>query len=569
MGKRLRRNIKATIFIIILLSISMDSRAYFGQNEDYLLTDVKPDGRGKMHYLEFVSQETYTVKAGDTLWDIAQDYWGSGTYYQKLISDNEDVVDVLEQLMPGTELQLEKTLYTKVGIGDYISQDQFGYELIVDEEAFGLEDIYGKRQFHSPYRIYASVPYENDLKEADPYVHWDAFKDEVKRCGTDICGDLVSDLSFERYQVTGIGSLCGYQFTFDAGDREYVILAYFCYNSTTQSEAFALCDKELCTESTLALARGKTFYAAVRFLDPGVYYVKAQDYVGAQDWNYPQLRNPFVNAMQRLYSGPLKKVEDYPNDYVIEWKEPELEKLVREELSGLWQLTKEEKQAFMERGVTAGDLAAIEEMELSYYSVDNDSEEEYLRVRLNKSEDNGTDITLRPPVKARLLGSLDDLRHFRGLKSLDITLRTPCITGLSWREDLTDLQVLSMDIYSADTQVKDVDFLGKLPNLRTLRMGGWYWKKEYNEYFEGITDLSILRSCPHLAYLTLKTGNVESYDFLADLPEIHYLYLSRIWGEKNVVPDESLLPNARFIEIYGEQVRFENGDGYDPPYNLR
>ncbi|MDE6184229.1 MAG: hypothetical protein K2G39_02195, partial [Lachnospiraceae bacterium] len=283
----------------------------------------------------------------------------------------------------------------------------------------------------------------------------------------------------------------------------------------------------------------------------------------AEEWDYPQLRNPFVNAMQRLYSGPLEQVEDYPDDYAIEWREPEFEKLVREELAGLWQLTEEEKQAFMERDVTASDLAGIEEMELSYYSIEHGGEEEYLRVRLNGSADNGSDITLYSPVEERLMGTLEDLRHFRELKSLNLMLRAPSITDLSCIENLTNLRVLDMNIHSADTKVKDVDFLGKLTNLRTLRMGGWYWKAEYNEYFEGITDLSILRNCPHLAYLTLKAGNVESYDFLGDLPDIYYIYLSEVRGGKNIVPEESLLPNACFIDIYGEQVRYENGVGYD------
>ena len=75
--------------------------------------------------------------------------------------------------------------------------------------------------------------------------------------------------------------------------------------------------------------------------------------------------------------------------------------------------------------------------------------------------------------------------------------------------------------------------------------------------------MSILRNCPHLAYLSLATGNVESYDFLGDLPEIHYISLYRIAGGKNIVPDESLLPNACFIEFYGNSVRFEHGEGYE------
>ena len=123
-----------------------------------------------------------------------------------------------------------------------------------------------------------------------------------------------------------------------------------------------------------------------------------------------------------------------------------------------------------------------------------------------------------------------------------------------------------MNIYSADAQVKNLDFLGKLTNLRKLYIGGWFWELEYNkgnEYYRGITDLSILRSCPHLAYLSLETGNVESYDFLGNLPEIYYISLYEMSDGKNIVPDESLLPNACFIEFYGDCVRFEHGEGYE------
>lgn len=471
MGKGLRWSGKAAFFLIMLLGASIDSHAYFGQNEDYFLTDEKPEDRESGHYLEFVSEETYTVESGDTLWNIAEDFWGNGTYYQKILADNGEVVSIPEHLMPGVELKLEKTLYTKAGIEDYIDHDQFKNDLIVGKEAFDLEDSFGRKYFEPPYCIYASVPYENDLKEADPYMHWEEFKEEVNRCSREICGELVSDLSFERYRVTGIGNLCGYHFTFDAGDKEYVIMAYFCYNRTTKSEAFALCEKENCTKTMLQLVRGKTIYAAVRFLDPGVYFVKDQDYVGAEEWHYPQLRNPFVDAMQSLYSGPLAQVKDYSEDYPIEWKEPAFEKLVREQLVSLWQLTEEEKQAFMERDVTAGDLAGIEEMELSYYSIENGGEREQLYLLLNGKTGNGSEMTLYPPVKEHLMDTLEDLRHFCGLKNMELTLRAPSITDLSYLGNLAELRVLDMDIYSADTQVENVDFLGKLTNLRTLCMG--------------------------------------------------------------------------------------------------
>lgn len=187
--------------------------------------------------------------------------------------------------MPGMELDLEKTLYLNVGIEDYINEEQFGFDLLVEGDAFEIDHSLGLKNYRLPYCIYASVPYVNDFGEADPYVHWEEFEEAVSRCSREICGDLVSDLSFERYQVTGLGNLCGYSFTFDAGDTEYIIMAYFCYNKTTKSEAFALCEKKRCTETVLEMVRGKTCYAAVRFLDPNTYREKLQDYRGADTWN--------------------------------------------------------------------------------------------------------------------------------------------------------------------------------------------------------------------------------------------------------------------------------------------
>ncbi|MDE5596406.1 MAG: hypothetical protein K2J04_01070, partial [Lachnospiraceae bacterium] len=59
------------LFMIGILCIPLHSRAYsgiyFSKNEDYLLTTKKPTNRTEGHYLEFVMEETYTVKSGDTL----------------------------------------------------------------------------------------------------------------------------------------------------------------------------------------------------------------------------------------------------------------------------------------------------------------------------------------------------------------------------------------------------------------------------------------------------------------------------------------------------------------------
>lgn len=557
--KRLSWFIIVLFLIMIFLGTPLHSYAYFGTNDDYLLTTEKPKRGAKWNSLEFVGEEDYTVKKGDTLWGIAKSYFGDGTYCEKILSDNSDVVSTPELLMPGTELKIKKTLYTSVGLSDYIDEDVFKGKILTGAEAFIMGD------FIPPYYIYKSLPYVNDLQDADPYMHWEEFQEEVRACSQKVCGDRVSDLSFERYHVTGIGYLCNYNFTFDAGETEYIIMACFCYNSTTKSEAFALCEKEYCGKRELEEAKGKVFYAAVRYLNPMTYIAKTQEYVGAEDWDYSQIRNPFTDAMQNLYTGPLEQAEDYPDDVVMKWKEPALEELVREELAALWQLTPEEKKAFMERGMTAGDLSKIEELRISYYPDESETEER-LHVQLNGCERNGwhgASVSIEKSEGTGLLATLDDLKKFQELKRLEIILHNTDITDLSDIGELKKLRKLECVIYSEEKRVKSIEFLGNLRNLRTLKLHGMdFWSEKITRFFEDVTDLSILSQCPHLAYLQLNAGNVESYDFLKDLPEIYYFRLDSEKNCKQTEPDESLLPNACFIRCYGDDIRFEWGEGY-------
>lgn len=546
------------ILIGWLVGVPVRSYAYFGKNEDYILSAEQPSDRTEGHFLEFVSEETYTVKEGDTLWGIAEEYWGDGSYYPRIFLDNQEEIAAPDLLVPETELKLQKTLYTRAGLEDYIEREEFGNELLVVPEAFTMED------FVPPYRIFASVPYVNDLQEEDPYIHWEEFQREVGACSEKICGNLVSDLSFERYWVTGIGPLCGYSFTFDAGSKEYIVMAYFCYNATTKSEAFALCEKESCTERELEEAKGKAFYAAVRYLDPGVYYGKTEDYIGWEEWNYPQLRNPFADAMKSLYERPLEQAAKSLDDSVIRWEEPLLEKLVREELAALWRLTAEEKQEFMEREMRQSDLEGIEELKLVYYAGSVKAGGR-LYVQMNGCTENGergAKMVEKSFGSSVRLDTLDDLENFRELKKLELRLRNAAITDLSGLGELVHLRVLKCSIFSEEEQVESLDFLCSMKNLRTLYLGGVYEGK-FTKFFDNITDLSVLSNCPRLAYLTLVMENVESWEFLGDLPEIYYFDLDSRRPKNSLAPDEALLPDACFIYFYGgKQIRFEVGEGY-------
>lgn len=568
-----------------MLLCPMQAAAYFGVDEDYLLRTEKPTERGESpyHLLEFVSgdEDGYTVQAGDTLWGIARKYYGSGAAYQKLWEDNADRIDAPETLRIGTRLDLEKTLYVNVGMQDYIHDDEMHSRKMHGPDAWKWEvDGY-------PYQIFSLMSYRSDLEEKDPFRNWEVFQKEVTDCAGRLCGDRVSDLSFERYHVTDVCDFCYYQFVFDGDCGNYLIMAAFVYTGGIENEVFTnqngwgeiipmshqymkneiftVCDLERCSEEKMEEAKGKTFYLAARTIDSLVYLPKMADYVGVDDWNYPELHNPFVQAMRSFCDEQLARPDMVSDQQEIQWQDPVMEQLVRDQLARLWRLTDEERAAFEKRQLTEADLAGVKSLGLY-----EDRDEKVVMLQLCGYEETGDAVLSDKGSYSgdqSVLTTLDDLAHFSGLRRLDISMDASEMTDFSALGELADLRQLRLYMSGAQKKIEneDVTFLGKLTNLRLIYLYGWdYEEGEWRSTgptcsLEKITDLSALGNCKQLAYLKLMTGNVENYDFLGKLPELYYIDLDGQEDMLNLEPDTSLMPNACFIDYYGEQIRHDYG----------
>lgn len=549
-----RRMIICVVCFIALLGLFLivpaRAQAHDTEDESYILRTKKPE-EDEGHYLEFVNpdkEKNYTVQAGDTLWGIAETYYGSGAAYHQLWEENKAQIDRPETLQVGTELKMQERLYIAAGVEDYHYHDEEEIHKTFFGELTAWEwDPDGYR-----YQVFQMLSDRNDFGENDPYSHWEEFKREVAVCGKEICGDRVSDLSFARYRVTDLCDLCCYQFIFESGGKRYLIIAAVGYTDEQKNEAFTVCDLDRCDENDLKEVQGKTAFLAT--CTETVWHIaKSGDYVGASDWNYPQLRNPFTQAMRSFCDEPLERTEPSANDREIAWKDKELELLVRDGLAGIWQLTEEEKKTFLAQPMTTADLSGIKS--LSLYE---DRWNETVYLQLNGYEIQRSLFYYSESAISRQmeLTTLDDLANFSKLERLDIILEDSEITDFAALGELTGLRELYMEVQSAKTRLgnEDIAFLGKLANLRRLYLYGWR-----HTSLDKITDMSILRNCPHLTYLRLETGNVENYDFLGELPEIHYINLLVHYTREDALPDPGLLPNAAFITYNGESIRWDVG----------
>lgn len=524
-------------------------------DEDYILRMEKPEPG---HYFAFVNEEgnSYTVQKGDTLWKIAGKYYGDGAAYPKIWEKNKEKVSTPETLQIGTELKIPERLYTGAGMLDDSDDRVIASGYLRWRNAWEWDpESYGKRyHFGYDYELFPFDVYPNEIGEVDPYRNWEDFQEEIRACSRRLCGDRVSDLTFAKYQAKGFHvpegcRLCYYRFTFEGTEKKYVVMVSFAYTDTMQAEGFAVCDEERCSETEMAEAQGKMFYKLIRsMLDGGPLNDKTADYGGADEWAYPQLRNPFTQAMNSFCANePLEQVTDFPGDYALTWKDAAMEGLVREELTKLWQLTETEQENFAGRPVMAGDLAAVKGLWL-----EADYAKREITMRLNGNNQNH-----EASVWKAELTTLADLRNFSAVKTAVICLRRSPIKDFSSLGELDDLQELEFDLMGMQVEIanEDMAFLGKLENLRLLNLYGWdeYGATGYvferTKTYEGVTDLSVLQNCPRLAYLCLNAGNVESYDFLGNLPELSYLCLWEHPDMKNAKPDRTLLPDGCVVTI--------------------
>lgn len=432
---------------------------------------------------------SYVVQSGDTLWGISRRFWGTGTEYEKILLENQDIISDVHLLMPGDVLTISGSLYIpkdRYDRGGLRSESGFHIASpdMVQHSYFLGNDMDVDDVFPSDISVY-SLPVTNTMGEnalTASQEDWEAFKEEVIRCG-ETCGGRVSNLQFEKYTVENGCDLCGYSFDFDMGDAFKEFVVFYRLGERNMVEVIGKRTRERGAEPDTELV-DVTRYIAASFEDfggsVGMGYTKMTDNVGAYDWNYPELHNPFSSAMKNYVVYAAKPDENYPGDCEITWSEPLFEQAVRNALIELWHLTEAE----------------------------------------------------------------------------ELTMSACGLTDYSFIANMTHLKSLCI---VADETVKDIGFLAALGEVRTLQLLGVY------SYVEGkpagfleITDLSVLKNCKELRYLYLRTPQVTDFSFLKECPEICTMDLSGEYLRKSsVIPAPELLPNARFLDFYGENYRFE------------
>lgn len=109
-----------------------------GQAVETVVPDVEGGNNGIVTY--------YTVQRGDTLWKIAEKFYGTGMYWRQIYEDNKNVISNPNRIYAGQELVIRVTTYISKGMDE---SGEAIYYIVEKGDTLSeiAKKIYGKRRY--------------------------------------------------------------------------------------------------------------------------------------------------------------------------------------------------------------------------------------------------------------------------------------------------------------------------------------------------------------------------------------------------------------------------------------
>lgn len=164
------------------------------------------------------AEEVYTVLPGDSLWSIAEKFWGGGSRYEEIIFINQEVMQSPDLIYPGMDLKMagkgyivrEEARYGGVQMGKYSLDTPYGWTLgtLSSGDAFSNFALSGQG-----IRKVACLIQDKKKESAESVENWEECAHRIEQYAWENYGDQVSDLVFSHY-LMGEEELVLYSFTY-------------------------------------------------------------------------------------------------------------------------------------------------------------------------------------------------------------------------------------------------------------------------------------------------------------------------------------------------------------------
>lgn len=311
--------------------------------DDYVILDVDswelfsdvPDfpGTDEDDYIHLhmgpTEDTTYVVQPGDTLWKIAETFYGDGNCYDSLTCPGDSAGNFADSglIHPGEEVFVPGVDYyllcanDEEGFPRFFRRDVSGkeetaiyfmpkpadwyYGTMNFVAACGLEVLWPQDAAAGDIRILYSIDGnpEGDFLAGE----WESAKEKIAESAGIYCGQGLEDLRFYRYELDGGESLYGYSFRLypdrcpsesELQKRMDEALNCAVFYRLREGLMVEFIGIEPAAENMDVLAR--TRYLAARVTDgSGVEKMyNGEHFYGRENWPYTELHNPFAVALE-------------------------------------------------------------------------------------------------------------------------------------------------------------------------------------------------------------------------------------------------------------------------------
>lgn len=260
----------------------------------------------------------YEVETGDNLWNIAETYYGNGSFYDLLERETETGADTL--LMPGEQLTIPHRDYYLLRVNDEAGLGWSYCELPSGEScpthfiaAKPIDWYYGCMYFDAGAGFDVMWPKDKeqgqdvpaaDIRilyrfdgnpDGDFFADWEAVQESICQSADAWCGDAVDGLRFYRYTLNNGENLYGYSFRLHRTEDTLKCVAFYRIRDGFLAEFIGI---EPVWEDWHVMERVRYLAAEI---DNALINLEIQSdceaFYGKENWDFTTIHNPFAAAL--------------------------------------------------------------------------------------------------------------------------------------------------------------------------------------------------------------------------------------------------------------------------------
>ncbi len=547
-----------------LLADEAENRCFLNRDDYITLQDMQKEGH-------------YQVKAGDTLWGIARNFYAAGSHWPILEQANSRQIADENLIFPGMELLIPSNFFirrqsfSRGGFSSPSCSYDVPWDWVAGRPKWEICLEYSWYPEEGNYGVYTHVT-KNRIFPRGAGDAWESIQQKIIEISEEKSTVSFSLPVFERYRRQDGRELLFYHFVATAGERDIQFAVAYVAGERYLAEFIGICPLTVPVEEDVRDIVGITRYMAASYREEAGEKewdsLKSRPYLGEDGWLFEDLHNPFAIAQERFgeKEDPVLEGEDGEVHFVSgEW-----EMLLKKMICYHFDYSKEQREEFADRPIRLGELAWIEEVKLVESPIPG--RDQIVIQGLCPPEEQG--------CAAYNLTTLSDLAALPNLQKLTLEIGTATdYEALAGCPSLRELSITGQE------QIRDLSFLRALPKLESLTLNvsyiphllamgveledGTTFSKEETPKDERAeeeradggkagkeTIEEILGQCTGLTYLDLEYTQELDYGFLEKLPSLYTFILDgKEDGERKELFSQTDCPQVRCLVVDGSWLR--------------